>query len=584
MRTFLLILFFLFYLHLPADEVKSETINSKTSIFSENDFIFVKGGCFYMGVIPTAPKTIHNPKKKQKKLTSKKNLGPPAKTKTKTRAKKSKKGPSKSCLNDFYLGKFEITRRVWKKVMSNVKDYVALFEYREDLIDPHGSQGYPIENPVFNLSMKEIKIFLYVLNKMGPDNFRLPTEQEWEYAARSRGLPYKYATSTGNSIWYFANITLDENHEGDSFGLYSFGKPIPVASYPPSPLGFYDMNGNVSEWTTIEGSEHKGVLRGGNFESDPEDNEATNIDRIVQDAEDIVNVAGFRLVKIHYPQTTPLKDKNTKPDISKNLQNKIFQKQSLALISPEKRRTRIKNLFPDKDFVFVKSGCFEMGKLSDLSTNLNSKKDLQCVGDFLIGRYEVTIEQWIQIVSKNSLFNPNEKYGTIITQVPVSEVSWNDVQEFIKLLNEKGKAKYRLPTSAEWEYAARSRGGSFPLAVENGHLPNRTNLEHSMELDLYWNDFTHLPYKTTYTYVGTFPPNALGLYDMVGNLWEWVQDPYEHPVINFLGFPNRTIRGGSFETSPWNGEELNTLTTITEGKGLNFTDDQIGFRLVKINP
>jgi len=468
--------------------------------------------------------------------------------------------------------------------MNEVKDYVRLFEYRKGVVDPHGSEGFSMESPVFDLSMNEIQIFLYVLNKMSSDKYRLPSEKEWEYAARSRGKYYKYATSTGNSIWYFANITLDENHEGDSLGIYSFKNPIPVGSYPPNPLGFYDMNGNVSEWTTFSDSNLKGVLRGGSFASDPEDDEATNVERNIENAENTVDDAGFRLVKIHYPKIPSSKDKIASLKNSKELQNKAIQNQTLTVHKPKKKRVRQEDIFPDVDFIFVKGGCFEMGNLSDHSTNLKVKKNRQCVGDFYIGKYEVTIGQWIQITSINSLFNPNETYGNIITKVPVSEVSWNNVQEFIKLLNEKGSSKYRLPTAAEWEYAARSRGGSYPFAIPKGHLPNKANLEFPMEINLYWNDFTRLPYKTTYTYVGTYEPNSLGLYDMVGNLWEWVQDPYDLPVKKFLGFPNRTIRGGSFENSPWNGEKLNPLTIISDGKSPDFSDDQIGFRLIKINP
>ena len=620
LKKSLFILSYCVGVYLSTGEVRSETTNQnisesidttvtiktglkikndllKENLISDNDFILVKGGCYNMGALSkSVAKTVEGYREEHKKLKIQNLTIDFNETGSPAFSQKSI-GIGEDCVEDFYLGKFEVTRRLWYQVMSKLTGNKILMEYRDDLINPKEEEGYSMESPVSDLSMKDIQIFLFILNKIEPNKYRLPTEMEWEYAARSRGLPYKYATSTGNSIWYLANIALDGEHKRNSLGLYTFKGPIPVGSYPPNQLGFYDMTGNVNEWTTLEvedgntskTSKLEGVLKGGSWQSDPEDNEATNIERNIEDIGDVNDDTGFRLIKIVQSQTTSSPKKYT----DQKLPNKALKQKTTAIKTSPKENQK-ENIFPDTDFVFVKGGCYDIGKISDTSSDLNGLQGKhECVDDFYIGKYEVTIGQWIKLISEDVLLNPDEKYSEIITKVPVSGISWEDVQEFISLLNENGTEKYRLPTEAEWEYAARSRGGDYPYSTAHAHLPSSSNLPSSINTELYWNDVTNLPFETSYNYVGTYPPSSLGIYDMTGNVWEWVQDPYfgrndEHPFRQLLGFPetfpNRVIRGGGFETDPYDWGEPIPLTTIKRGKSPYLKSSRIGFRLVKIKP
>jgi len=129
-----------------------------------------------------------------------------------------------------------------------------------------------------------------------------------------------------------------------------------------------------------------------------------------------------------------------------------------------------------------------------------------CVNDFYLGIYEVTQGQWEKVMGNNpSSFKKGNNY-------PVERVSWEDVQQFIHRLNSQTGRKYRLPTEAEWEYAARSGGKQEKYAG--------TNQEGELK-EYAWftanSDFQTHP-------VGQKRPNGLGIYDMIGNVSEWCAD------------------------------------------------------------
>ena len=186
------------------------------------------------------------------------------------------------------------------------------------------------------------------------------------------------------------------------------------------------------------------------------------------------------------------------------------------------------------------------------------------VNSFYIGKYQITQKQWFEIMGNNPSYFKGDN-------LPVESVSWYDVQKFLRKLDQKTWKKYRLPTEAEWEYAA--RGGVKSKGYE---YAGSNNID-----DVAWyisnsNDHTHR--------VGTKDSNELGIYDLSGNVWEWCQDWYEEnyygrsPNNNLKGPDHRiyrVLRGGSWFIS------VNHCRSFYRGKSYpNGRYYGTGFRLV----
>jgi formylglycine-generating enzyme required for sulfatase activity len=221
----------------------------------------------------------------------------------------------------------------------------------------------------------------------------------------------------------------------------------------------------------------------------------------------------------------------------------------------------------EEGMVFVKGGCFDMGDIFDTGHSDEKPVHTVCVKDFYLGKTEVTQKQWVDITGHNpSKFKCED--------CPVERVSWYDVQDFIKKLNEKTGLTYRLPTEAEWEYAARSGGEKMQWAGTN----NKNKIR-----DFAW--YGHNAEGGTHTVAGKLP-NGIGIYDMMGNVWEWCSDWYDkhyyetHPSRDPQGHTegtNRVIRGGG-----WRSKDMGLRTTDRNNfdpASKKFSD--IGFRLVR---
>ncbi|MFW5444361.1 MAG: SUMF1/EgtB/PvdO family nonheme iron enzyme [Methylococcaceae bacterium] len=213
----------------------------------------------------------------------------------------------------------------------------------------------------------------------------------------------------------------------------------------------------------------------------------------------------------------------------------------------------------DIDMVWVVPGCFQMGDNEIYAT----EHQVCLTSGYFIGKYEVTQKQWLQVMKDNpSTFKRKNN--------PVENVSWNEVQTFIYKLNNLSNQKYRLPTEAEWEYACLFNGttqkfcGSDNADKVAWHKDNSDNSVHP---------------------VGQKKANHLGLYDMSGNVWEWVQDWYSSDYYSVSRVNNprgpsessgHVVRGGSW----FSGNDV-LRSAYRVWYGPNVRVSYLGFRLVK---
>ena len=221
------------------------------------------------------------------------------------------------------------------------------------------------------------------------------------------------------------------------------------------------------------------------------------------------------------------------------------------------------------ELVPVKGGCFKMGNDYGIYDTWDEQPEHEvCLSDFHLGTFEVTQKQWQAVMGNNPA-----KLKECGPDCPVESISWLDIQVFLKRLNKKSGKHFRLPTEAEWEYAARSGGKKEKYAGGNSlgqlawYQDNSGNRIHP---------------------VGQKQPNGLGLYDMSGNAWEWVQDWHspeyyaQSPKKNPQGPTDgvcRVVRGGCAVTE--------SSLTRTDHRSLNPPEgryNMVGFRIAITSP
>ena len=209
-------------------------------------------------------------------------------------------------------------------------------------------------------------------------------------------------------------------------------------------------------------------------------------------------------------------------------------------------------VLPKIEMVFVQGGTFTMGCTDEQGSDCYDKEKPAhqvTLSDYYIGKYEVTQGLWKKVMGNNP-----SRFINCGDDCPVESVSWNDCQEFISKLNQLTGKRFRLPTEAEWEYAA--RGGS------KASYQTKYAGSNALGEVAWYNQNSDVNYSGGYEYkgrklgthtVGTKKPNALGIYDMSGNVWEWCNDWFgdysSGGVMNPKGAStgsNRVIRGGSW--------------------------------------
>jgi formylglycine-generating enzyme required for sulfatase activity len=423
----------------------------------------------------------------------------------------------------FYMGKYEVTQEQWESVMGN---------------NPSTTKG--VKLPVTDVSWEDCQEFIKKLNLNTNGGYRLPTEAEWEYACRA-GTTTRY--SFGTSL-----TSSDANIEGNSIKA--------VGSYKANIFRLYDMHGNVWEWCEDWYEDYpagsvtdpKGpsmgkchVIRGGSYYFSESIARSAYWNLFTPTYRQF-NV-GFRLAKTVDVKTTiaptvpkpdpaavmpatgnvlvapftEAKAKEAQKEVAKILQKEVEEKEDLG------KGIKL-------DLVLIPAGKFLMGSPTTEVGRKNDEKqhEVTLTKPFYMGKYEVTQEQWEVMMG----YNPSNVKGT---KLPVTMVSWNNCQEFIKKLNTKTNGGYRLPTEAEWEYACRA-----------GKITAYSFGDSITKKDVNFGGVDLAP-------VGKYLPNALGLYDMHGNVWEWCNDWKEAYPPGDVADPtgpatgiNPIWRGGSF--------------------------------------
>jgi eukaryotic-like serine/threonine-protein kinase len=225
------------------------------------------------------------------------------------------------------------------------------------------------------------------------------------------------------------------------------------------------------------------------------------------------------------------------------------------------------------EMVAIPTGTFQMGSPAHIGDEDEHPFHLVTIPSFFIGKFPLTQAQWLAVMGKPLYYRFKG------ADKPVENVSWNDAMKFCMRLAQKTGRSFRLPSESEWEYACRA-GSSTPFSYGETLTTDYANYcgEHI---------FASEPagvYRHTTTPVGSLPPNAFGLYDMHGNVWEWCADAW-HP--DYSGAPVdgsarisaaspilRILRGGSWHEVPGVCRSAARLKLAPDER-----DDMFGFRL-----
>jgi len=439
---------------------------------------------------------------------------------------------------DYYMQTTEITQGQWKAVMGS---------------NPSAFWTCGDNCPVEKVSRDDVQQFIKKLNqKENTTIYRLPTEAEWEYAARA-GTTTRFFW--GNKIECSRLSYYSEECKSDEEITRA------VMSYSANDWGLYDMHGNVFEWCQDYYAKYSGkaeidpngpesgekwVIRGGSFNSDINELRSANRNWCMPGYRYFflgARLAAFQVQQIKQ-SVVSTSTKHRKKEPSKKQISTNKSKEVSVEVTKNKEQSFTNSL--GMKFVLIPAGSFMMGSPSSEAEREDDETQHKATltKAYYLQTTEVTQGQWQAVMGSNPSYFKN-----CGKNCPVEKVSWDDVQKFIKKLNKRDNSRrYRLPTEAEWEYAARA-GTKTPFAFGNCLSTKDGNYDGNYPYE----NCSKGKFRRKTISVGTLKANSWGLFDMHGNVYEWCQDRYgkypKHAVIDPIGPSSgglRVLRGGSW--------------------------------------
>ena len=487
----------------------------------------------------------------------------------------------------FSMSKYETTFAQWDACVS---DGACSDRHPYDWHWGRGNQ------PVIDVSWDDVQLYVKWLSEQTGHVYRLPTEAEWEYAARAgTTTAYSWGNDLGRNL---ANC--------DGCGSsWDNKRTAPVGSFQPNAFGLHDMHGNVWEWVEdcwnagYLGAPTNGVawrsgncgtrvIRGGSWADKLGDwvgEEGIRSARrgAIHSDYQRHNGVGFRVVRLIGSGELELLDAAKRAAGVAAAQAKTNAAVHERFATVEGPVDEDFANFADSlmsggrgpEMVTIRAGSFRMGcLLSDENCFASEKsaREVTIPTDFALSKYEVTVADFRSFVEATEFATGDSctVYNPVTQELeeqdnrnwrdpgdrqsdasPVVCVSWQDAKAYVDWLSRETGEVYRLPSESEWEYAARA-GTVTKYSWGNEVDGSRANC-FGCELQLKRVGWTTTP-------VGAFPPNPFGLYDMHGNVWEWVEDcagngykdaPSDGSAVTGGDCDQRLQRGGSWLIPAW---------------------------------
>lgn len=449
-----------------------------------------------------------------------------------------------SCLADEKPGGWVALKPFWIDATEVTLDAFRVFAAATGRLVPPQPPGNSGKMPVVNVTYHDAAAFCAWLGK------RLPSEAEWEAAARGEDPQAVYPTG--------ASLDHDRANFTGTGGKDRYPRLAPVGSFPANTLGLYDMAGNVWEWVADSYAPHPpksqvpvaggslNVTKGGGWNSPPLSLRVSNRGRLP--AEATSDAVGFRCARdASADELTP-----TSPQAQGEAQTPPRPEPpgepeaGGAMAAHPTPAPLAEKTLPQAQLVVVRlaGGAFERGcvKGDSLCSADEQPRRAIVLSPFWIGKTEVTVAQFRAFVAATGGAMPEQPTWSK-DDLPVVNVTWEEAQAFCQWVGG------RLPTEAEWEYAARGGGAGRRYTGGDGITHDEANFDGTGGRDQFEKAAP----------VGSFPANGFGLFDMLGNVWEWCLDWYDEGY--YAVSPDRdpqgpetgrekVVRGGSFTSDP----------------------------------